>query len=122
MKWIISLLAVCCTSSSVAQIQQQDVTSTESLLQMCRVTNNNSPDRGYCMGFVTGMANMMEAIGLQGTGDFKKMYGMCVSAPFPSGNAEIQAFINWAEKNPKQWGQSNVVGVILALASTWPCT
>ena len=114
-----ALLLPCSVTS--AQNQQQDITNTESLLRMCRSSHDDG-NYGFCLGFVSGIADMMEAVGLQGKGDFKKTYGMCVTAPFPSANAEVQAFINWAEKNPKTWEQSNTVGVILSLAATWPCT
>jgi hypothetical protein len=32
-----------------------------------------------------------------------------------------QVFINWAEKNPKDWQTVAVAGVIVALREAWPC-
>jgi len=39
----------------------------------------------------------------------------------PSHGAMIQAFINWAEKNPQQWATGKTAGVMLALQESWPC-
>jgi hypothetical protein len=45
-------------------------------------------------------------------------FALCAA---PSHGAMIQAFINWAEKNPQKWDMNKTAGVITALQETWPC-
>jgi Rap1a immunity proteins len=45
---------------------------------------------------------------------------MCITEHVSSG-AMVQAFRNWAERNPKDWGKEAVLGVMNALHETWPC-
>lgn len=85
---------------------------------MCR---SNGADFGYCLGFVSGMAAVMEQVGIGTTGDFRGAMGMCASMPYPTANAEVQAFVAWAQQNPQLLGKPGAVGVTMALANTWPC-
>jgi len=110
------------------------------LLSMCSVTHAQSPvppehsiqlmyerckgemagERGhYCLGYVEGVAQVMIIIGALGRDEFS----MCPRPPvgLPSGAAMIQAFMNWAEKHLEHWSEMEVVGVSLALSSSWPC-
>lgn len=100
--------------------QQSDPRNTEHLLRWCKEPET-SFDHAYCAGYVSGMADVMGLIGVGATKDFKLHFGMCTSEPYPSANAEVQAFINWAEKHPTEWGTSAQVSVLLALQETWPC-
>jgi hypothetical protein len=74
------------------------------------------------VGFISGTVAVMEQVGLGTSGNFRGAMGMCVSMPDPTGNAEVGAFINWAEKNPQFREKPSAVGVMLALSSAWPCT
>jgi len=85
---------------------------------MCQ---SSGADYAYCLGFVSGQAAVMEQVGVGGSGDFRGAMGMCVSMPYPAANAEVAAFISWAQRNPQFWSKPSAVGVILALAATWPC-
>ncbi len=96
-----------------------DLNSTEAMLTMCKSTGDGY---SYCLGFISGTAAVMEQVGLGTSGDFRGAMGMCVSMPYPTGNAEVAAFINWAEKNPQFREKPSAVGAMLALAAAWPCT
>ena len=41
-------------------------------------------------------------------------WGICPKAPITAG-AALQAFKNWVQKNPKEWGLSRGLGAMLAL-------
>lgn len=114
----LSLLLFFSVVSVGSHAQASDFSSTDGLLEMCR---SNGADYGYCLGFISGTAAVMEQIGLGASGDFRGAMGMCVPRPYPTANAEVQAFVNWAQRNTQQWGQPSAVGVMMALANTWPC-
>jgi hypothetical protein len=68
-----------------------DLNSTEGLLAMCK---SSGEGYSYCLGYISGTAAVMEQVGLNTSGRFHAMMGMCVSVPYPSGNAEVAAFIS----------------------------
>jgi hypothetical protein len=119
-KRLLLVLVGCFATSMPSQAQTPDVSNIEFLLRACK-SSEGSAEHTFCLGFVSGIADMMEQVGLQGAGRFKPTWGMCVSKPFPTGNAEVQAFVNWAERNPKEWGRDYMIGVVVALRETWPC-
>jgi hypothetical protein len=104
--------------ASAVPARAADIGSTDGLLGMCKSTG---AAYGYCLGLISGMAAVMEQVGLNTSGQFRSRMGMCVSAPYPSANAEVQVFINWAQQNPKFLGTPGAVGVTIALANAWPC-
>lgn len=108
------------TATTPTKGDDQDLRSTETLLGFCK-QQLAFPGHSFCLGYVSGIAGMMEEFSVKTTGAVRQRYGMCVSSPYPSANAEVQAFINWAEKNPRAWGLDMQAGVILALSDTWPC-
>ena len=114
----LSLLLFFSVVSVGSHAQASDISSTEGLLEMCR---SNGADYGYCLGFISGTAAVMEQVSLGTSGQFRGAMGMCVSMPYPSPNAEVQAFVNWAQRNPQLGGKPSAVGVMMALANTWPC-
>ncbi len=116
----LSLLLLLSMASVASYSKASDISSTDGLLEMCR-SNGAGVDYGYCLGFISGTAAVMEQVGLGASGDFRKMMGMCVSMPYPTGNAEVAAFISWAEKNPQWWSKPSAIGVMFAPANTWPC-
>jgi hypothetical protein len=63
---------------------------------MCQ---SSGTDYAYCLGFVSGHAAVMEQVGVGAQGDFRGAMGMCVSMPYPTANAEVAAFVNWAQRN-----------------------
>ena len=112
------LLAILSVAFVVPHAEANDLNSTEGLLAMCK---SNGAGYSYCLGFISGTAAVMEQVGLGTSGAFRGAFGMCVSMPYPTGNAEVAAFIIWAEKNPQQWATPSAVGVMTALAGAWRC-
>src|SRR5215471_16974193 len=76
---------------------------------------HNSPRSGYCLGYVTGIAEMMLKLGRDHPDD---PHGICGE---PTRGALVQTFVNWAEKHPQEWGSSDHFGLLTALAETWHC-
>lgn len=117
---IVSALALSAASTQSQPASAVSPTSIEFLLQACK-----SPDLGshaYCLGQINGAAAVMELVGLRATGTVRQQLGMCVATPFPSGDAEVQAFVNWANANPPLWGQNAAAGIMMALTTSWPCS
>jgi hypothetical protein len=46
--------------------------------------------------------------------------GMCPEQSLTQGQMR-QAFVNWVERNPKEWQKMEYEGVIAAMKETWPC-
>lgn len=114
----LGILMLLSMASAAYAAQSTDLGSTESLLSMCQPQGS---DYGYCLGFISGMAAVMEQVGIGATGDFRGAMGMCPSKPYPTADAEVEAFIAWAQRNPQFGNKPSVVGVTIALDSTWPC-
>ena len=75
----------------------------------------------YCLGVVHGVGAVMQLIGEDPTArQSLPRQVMCSDQPVPT-EAEVQAFKNWAIRNPALWSKPGAYGVILALSSTWPC-
>ncbi len=112
------LLVILSMAFVASHAKANDLNSTEGMLAMCK---SNGPGHEYCLGFISGTAAMMEQVGIGTSGQFRGAFGMCVSMPYPTGNAEVAAFISWAERNPQQWATPSAVGVMTALADAWRC-
>jgi hypothetical protein len=73
------------------------------------------------MGYITGVGEMMAMAGMAiGSSDDAK-FGALALCGHPSGAAAVEAFINWAEENPRYWNAPQLAGVVVALGSAWPC-
>jgi hypothetical protein len=117
------LIAGLVSSSAVLSQPQQDTVSSaniELLLKSCKSTYVEP--RSLCFGIVIGSALVMKLVGLTASGAERQRFGMCWKGPEPSNDAEIQAFINWANANPQMWGQDGSAGVVITLTTTWPCS
>lgn len=68
-----------------------------------------------CLGYIAGVGETMDFLGLDRA---SHPFAICGR---PSHGAMVQAFINWAEKHPSEWKESEVFGVMQALAESWPC-
>ncbi|WP_367834143.1 Rap1a/Tai family immunity protein [Wenxinia marina] len=79
--------------------------------------NTSRPDATFCLGVIFGLMQMS---------DMNCYAGLTGRVPTagtpPSNQAAAQAFVNWARANPSSWGQDYVVGMLLALSATFPCT
>lgn len=87
----------------------------------------------FCLGYLEGVAQFMATNGYERgkvspANSEAKWYltemGLCPGPAIgvPSGGALIQAFLNWAAKHPEHWADHTLLGVVLALRSTWPCS
>jgi hypothetical protein len=93
----------------------------EKFLANCKA-DDDDPHRAYCVGYLTGVAQEMEVIGAFAIGVLRYQHGMCIAESHgPTGRALADAFIKWAEKNPKALSVHYQIGVPMAFADTWPC-
>jgi Rap1a immunity proteins len=67
-----------------------------------------------CATYIAGVGDTLQAQGAGGA----KIFSICAK---PSYGAMVQAFVNWAEANPREWGKNRLFGVIAALSKNWPC-
>jgi hypothetical protein len=83
-----------------------------------------TPESLMCLGFISGVADLMQLNGVSRK-NFSSVQWSAISneaiCGAPTTGAEIQAFINWAEKHPEQWGTFRLIGAIKALRESWPC-
>jgi hypothetical protein len=78
-----------------------------------------STDAAICTGYVSGVGDAMQFIGVKANQHSElRDYAICEQ---PSYGAMVQAFKNWADKHPQQWGANKIVGVMLALQENWGC-
>jgi Ssp1 endopeptidase immunity protein Rap1a len=104
-----------------SQVPHDWVPTVEKFLGACKA-DDDDPHRAFCVGYLTGVAQEMEVIGVQAKGEFRQAHGMCLKEPHgPTGRALTQAFIVWAEKNPRLWSLRYELGAVAALTETWPC-
>jgi hypothetical protein len=64
---------------------------------------------GRCFGYIEGVGDSM--IGKT----------FCVKNDLINYPAWIQAFVNWVPAHPERWDDLQLIGVMDALAETWPC-
>ena len=122
-KLLPALAAVLVFANALAQSEptQPFIPTVEKFLGTCKA-DENDPHRAFCVGYLTGVAQEMEVIGVQAKGEFRQAHGMCLKEPHgPTGRALAQAFIVWAEKNPELWSLRFELGAVAALTETWPC-
>jgi hypothetical protein len=96
--------------------------TTQDLLNDCHGQN-----KSFCLGYLAGAAGIlfeMHDNGVDTVPTKQENVRVVVSACAVgiTFGAMRQAFINWAEKNPRDWGFSANNGAMLALQATWPCT
>lgn len=49
-------------------------------------------------------------------------YALAICAPSNTSVGQtVQAFVNWAEANPKEWQEEEVTGAWQALHAAWSC-
>jgi hypothetical protein len=85
----------------------------------CQVDNMNG---GFCFGTIFGVQRLMTIIGVMPDvlPKDKQAFGMCPTGAVSIGQIE-QAFQNWATKNPREWQDEGIRGIMLAIRETWPC-
>jgi hypothetical protein len=70
----------------------------------------------YCVGYISGVRQMM----LQP--DDSAIKGICAGSIGVSVGAMVQAFKVWARQNPTHWDKPALIGFVVALSTTWPCS
>jgi hypothetical protein len=119
----------CC--SAFGQSEPDNKTTVQLLYEACQQARG-SPSLNFCLGFVAGTGYLMTVNAaalhkIPSSSTLARVYvgnlGICSADGMsnPTGGAMVQAFINWAAKHPEHWGDMPISGVIMALASTWPC-
>jgi hypothetical protein len=95
--------------------------SVQNLYDACR-QSGRSGQWTLCTSYVAGVGQMMAMEGRLNQKhliDDNAPYAICGQ---PTNAAMVQAFKNWAEKNPREWTQPLLVGVVKALNENWPCS
>jgi hypothetical protein len=90
----------------------------QGLYQFCKV-GEDSPRYGLCIGYVAGVGDAMQIIGL-GVEQKPELRTFAICDK-PSYGTMVQAFVNWAEQNPSSSESNRIVGVMKALRANWPC-
>jgi hypothetical protein len=114
---VLAATSLCLTST--ARAAAADTSTIHSLYQACTATNNAS-NFGVCLGFIEGVGHMMHMTQLGKPGQSLTDIEWC-SPDHLTREQTLQAFKNWHDAHPEQWDMPGVVGVMLALLSTWPC-
>jgi len=73
------------------------------------------------MGYISGIGNMMQVVGFQERLHPDQNYTALAICGSMTNAAMVQAFRNWAQKNPQEWTSPQFSGVMAALIETWPC-
>jgi Rap1a immunity proteins len=98
----------------------------EALYASCKAdpTFEKSAGGAYCVGYIDGIGGVMILNGIFHVKASKGGPSLSMCAPpsqEPTANAMVQAVTNFAATHPEYWQQPMLVGVMLALKSTWPC-
>ena len=96
----------------------------EDLIPACEAAADESyivrRPAGYCVGFISGVWFMMNVNCINA--DYRHAIPQGLQAGnVSSWRAMVQAFLNWAEDHPEEWGEPVLVGVYTSLSSTFPC-
>lgn len=112
---LISVTALSLFSATAAHSATTGNDTVQQLLNMCTMPPS-SWEGEFCVAYVMGVGDALLANGMIGLNP--EPFRMCGK---PSYGAMVQAFVNWAKENPREWTESRFGGVVLALAVTWPC-
>jgi len=90
----------------------------QALYQSCK-SPEDLPPHALCLGFIAGVGDAMQLIGVgvEQKPDTRP-FAICGK---PSYGAMVQAFIDWAEQNPRERESNRILGVMMALRANWPC-
>lgn len=92
-----------------------DLKTVQALYQQCKMPLGTT-ERSECLIDVSAIADIVVEIGDSGA---KEKHAFACN--IPSYGAAIQAFINWAERNPQSWGLPPALGTMIAITEAWPC-
>ena len=115
-------LAICattllCLNGATAADESKGQTQTvRDLYEMCK--KPYGVDTAFCVGYIGGVHDMMMMIRLS---DDEKVKDLRLCDPGSTRGAQVQVFVNWAEKHPEHWSKLMFAGVVAALSTTWRC-
>ena len=114
-KVIIGAALVVFLISSHVGAKTSSTETVQDLLAVCKDLKRN-PDGMYCLGIANGVMITLMAINAENN----KM-GACFPPRKTTNGQIIQAFINWSERNPKNWGLPAGLGMVFSTMEMWPC-
>jgi hypothetical protein len=125
--FVAALMPVSVEVSLGATEKKDDV---QELYKMCKVRAGVStapPDAVVCIGFLSGVAEMMIANGelaktLVDDRDRTSVLKFSVCTKKASFGEMLQVFLKWAQKHPETWSEPRTVGAMEAFSEKWPCT
>jgi len=101
-----AILAFGISSATAAPLN----TTVQGLYRQCK-----SPDNVFlCEAYIAGVGDILKVYGAGGA----KVVAICGE---PSYAEMVQAFVNWADVNPNEWGKDRLFGVVGALTNNWRC-
>jgi hypothetical protein len=118
-------------AAMLASPAMADRDSVGTLRNLCR--SQNGVEKLMCLEYVTGVFDMTVLAGFAYKGEIDTpadraiigllgaaCYNIAANETLPMG-AVVQAFLNWADRHPQEWGKSRAFGVSAALSEAWPC-
>jgi Rap1a immunity proteins len=117
-KFIATMLALYLLLGSAVPAITADDHDVQALYRLCKMPIETQ-EFAICVGFVSGVGETMGVLqfGIRKLPDFGA-FSICDAPPH---GAMVQAFADWAEKNPQEWKNPAILGVMTALRETWPC-
>jgi hypothetical protein len=102
----------------------------QELYKACKVRAGVStapPEAVVCIGFLSGVAEMMIANGelaktLADNRDRASVLKFSACTKKASFGEMLQVFLKWAQKHPEMWSEPRTVGAMEAFSEKWPCT
>jgi Rap1a immunity proteins len=124
---VISLFVAALAPTSLAATEKKD--DVQELYKMCKVRAGVSaapPDAVVCIGFLSGVAEMMIANGelaktLVDDRDRRSVLKFSACTKKASFGEMLQVFLKWAQKHPEMWNEPRSVGAMEAFSEKWPC-
>ena len=120
MKRLITVLILCLAFTAAADDSAPEKGSTvQDLYNACK--SSMGAAQLICEQYIAGVMDVMSLVGGVDQGKVGSMMGMCVGNEYVSYQAARQAFVNWAEKHPKEWNKGRDFGVMITMREMWPC-
>ena len=105
--------------STAARAEFKAPETVQEFLSACKGRDKYTEDQGLTYSYCTGVA-----LGVMSTLQLLKKSNQIQTPCIPretSNGQIVQAFLNWAEKNPTEWQIHTVTGFMMAIYNTWPC-
>src|SRR5580704_9505393 len=116
MKILLLMLILMAPVCAIAQTPSVDPSQkVQGLYDNCK-NSLGSDDRTFCYAYISGIGDQLSWMG-ESHAQHPDIAAIC---GHPSYGAMTQAFINFAEQNPKAWDWPRIVGVVAALQVNWP--